>query len=131
MYDAKMGRWWPSTARRCDGSHDRNSGKLAIHLVSTWASAKTLTLGQVKTEEKSNKITPLPQLLQMLELYGRIVTIDAWGQKEIAQGIVDRGLTTCWYYRRARVNCLRTYRTCSRERRSSGLRGRSTTTPSP
>ena len=52
----------------------------------------TLTLGQVKTEEKSNEITAIPRLLEMLELRGCIVTIDAMGcQKEIAQGILDRG----------------------------------------
>ena len=77
------------TVRR---SHDRNSGKRAIHLVSAWASANTLTLGQVKTGKKSNEITAIPQLLQLLELKGCIVTIDAVGcQKEIAQGILDRG----------------------------------------
>ena len=77
------------TVRR---SHDRNAGKRAIHLVSAWASANMLTLGQVKTEEKSNEITAIPQLLQMLELEGCIVTIDAMGcQKGIAQGILDRG----------------------------------------
>ena len=77
------------TVRR---SHDRNAGKRAIHLVSAWASANTLTLGQVKTTEKSNEITAIPQLLQMLELQGCIVTIDAMGcQQEIAQGILDRG----------------------------------------
>ena len=77
------------TVRR---SHDRNSAKRAIHLVSACASANTLTLGQVKTGEKSNEITAIPQLLQMLELKGCIVTIDAMGcQKEIAQGILDRG----------------------------------------
>lgn len=77
------------TVRR---SHDRSAGKQAIHLVSAWASANTLTLGQVKTEEKSNEITAIPRLLQMLELSGCLVTIDAMGcQKEIALGIVDRG----------------------------------------
>ena len=77
------------TVRR---SHDRNVGKRAIHLVSAWASANTLTLGQVKTAEKSNEITAIPQLLPMLELKGCIVTIDAMGcQQEIAQGILDRG----------------------------------------
>ena len=76
------------TARR---SHDQRAGKAAIHLVSAWASANTLTLGQVKTEEKSNEITAIPQLLELLELKGCIVTIDAMGcQKEIAQGILDR-----------------------------------------
>ena len=77
------------TVRR---SHDRSAGKRAVHLVSAWASANTLTLGQVKTEEKSNEITAIPQLLQLLELKGCLVTIDAMGcQKEIAQGILDRG----------------------------------------
>ena len=77
------------TVRR---SHDRNAGQRAIHLVSAWASANTLTLGQVKTTEKSNEITAIPQLLPMLELKGCIVTIDAMGcQQEIAQGILDRG----------------------------------------
>jgi predicted transposase YbfD/YdcC len=76
------------TVRR---SHDRNAGQRAIHLVSAWASANTLTLGQVKTEEKSNEITAIPRLLELLDLRGCIVTIDAMGcQKEIAQGIVDR-----------------------------------------
>ena len=52
----------------------------------------TPTLGQVRTEEKSNEITAIPQLLQMLELKGCIVAIDAMGsQKEIAQDILDRG----------------------------------------
>ena len=77
------------TVRR---SHDRTLGKQAIHLVSAWASANTMTLGQVKTGEKSNEITAIPQLLQMLELHGCIVTIDAMGcQKDIAQGILDGG----------------------------------------
>ena len=46
----------------------------------------------MKTEEKSNEITAIPRLLELLELHGCIVTIDAMGcQKEIAQGILDRG----------------------------------------
>ena len=77
------------TVRR---SHDRNSGKQAIHLVSAWATANSMTLGQVKTEEKSNEITAIPRLLDLLELSGCIVTIDAMGcQKNIAQGIGDGG----------------------------------------
>ena len=62
------------TVRR---SHDNRAGKQAIHLVSAWASANTLTLGQVKTEEKSNEITAIPRLLELLDLRGCIVTIDA------------------------------------------------------
>ena len=77
------------TVRR---SQDKRAGRQAIHLVSAWASANTLTLGQVKTEEKSNEITAIPRLLQMLDLNSCIVTINAMGcQKEIAQGVVDRG----------------------------------------
>ena len=77
------------TVRR---SHDKRAGKQAIHLVSAWASANTMTLGQVKTEEKSNEIAAIPRLLEMLDLSGCIVTIDAMGcQREIAQKIVDRG----------------------------------------
>ena len=77
------------TVRR---SHDKRAGKQAIHLVSVWASANTLTLGQVKTDRNSNEITAMPRLLETLELSGCIVTIDAMGcQKEIARGILDRG----------------------------------------
>ena len=73
-------------------SHDRAGGQRALHLVSAWATQNTLTLGQVQTEEKSNEITAIPQLLQQLELQGCIVTIAAMGcQKDIAQGILDRG----------------------------------------
>ena len=77
------------TVRR---SHDRNSGKQAIHLVSAWASANTMTLGQVKSREKSNEITAIPRLLELLALQGCIVTIDAMGcQREIAEQIVEGG----------------------------------------
>ena len=61
------------TVRR---SHDKRAGKQAIHLVSAWAAANTLTLGQVKTDQKSNEITAIPRLLELLELNGCIVTID-------------------------------------------------------
>ena len=51
-------------------------GKGALHLVSAWSSANTLTLGQVSTEEKSNEITAIPKLLELKDC---IVTIDAMG----------------------------------------------------
>ena len=77
------------TARR---SYDPAGNKGAIHLVSAWATQNNLTLGQVKTEEKSNEITAIPQLLEMLDLNGCIVTIDAMGcQREIAQQIIAGG----------------------------------------
>lgn len=71
-------------------SHDRGIGKAAIDMVSAWATANSLVLGQVKTEEKSNEITAIPQLLEVLEIAECIVTIDAMGcQTEIAQKIVE------------------------------------------
>jgi predicted transposase YbfD/YdcC len=72
-------------------SHDRGIGKAAIDMVSAWASANRLVLGQVKVDDKSNEITAIPQLLQALEVAGCIVTIDAMGcQTEIAREIIER-----------------------------------------
>ena len=77
------------TARR---SYDRAGSKGAMHMVSAWATQNTLTLGQVKTEAKSNEITAIPQLLDLLDLHDCVVTIDAMGcQREIAQQITDGG----------------------------------------
>lgn len=74
------------------GSYDAASGKAAIHMVSAWATANHITLGQVVVDAKSNEITAIPKLLEMLELSGCLVTIDAMGcQTEIAQKIVDAG----------------------------------------
>ena len=71
-------------------SYDRATSKSAIHMVSAWASANHISLGQVVVDEKSNEITAIPKLLQMLELSGCLVTIDAMGcQVEIARAIVD------------------------------------------
>jgi predicted transposase YbfD/YdcC len=73
-------------------SYDRRSAKAAIHMVSAWATQNRLVLGQLKTEEKSNEITAIPELLNVLDVQGCIVTIDAMGcQKAIAQQIVDQG----------------------------------------
>jgi predicted transposase YbfD/YdcC len=73
-------------------SFDRATATTAIHMVSAWASAHRLVLGQLKVEEKSNEITAIPALLQLLDVTGAVVTIDAMGcQKEIAQTIVERG----------------------------------------
>jgi predicted transposase YbfD/YdcC len=63
-----------------------------LHLVSAWATEANLTLGQVAVEEKSNEITAIPRLLELLDLHGALVTIDAIGcQREIARQIVERG----------------------------------------
>lgn len=73
-------------------SFDAASSKSAIHMVSAWATANHISLGQVVVDEKSNEITALPKLLEILELSGCLVTIDAMGcQTEIAEKIVAAG----------------------------------------
>ena len=73
-------------------SYDKSNGKSAIHMVSAWACANGIVIGQRKTDEKSNEITAIPELLRALEIKGCIVTIDAMGcQKNIAKTIVDKG----------------------------------------
>ncbi len=77
------------TARR---SGRRGCGLAPLHLVSAWAGANHVTLGQVAVEDKSNEITAIPRLLELLDLTGALVTIDALGcQKEIAAKIVAGG----------------------------------------
>ena len=69
-------------------SFNRATGKAALHLVSAWATEQHLVLGQVAVDAKSNEITAIPKLLEMLDLSGAMVTIDAMGcQKEIAAKI--------------------------------------------
>jgi predicted transposase YbfD/YdcC len=80
-----------------DGKTLRHSGNAVkgwrpLHVVSAWASAAHLSLGQIVVEEKSNEITAIPRLLELLDLHGALVTIDAMGcQKEIAKQIVESG----------------------------------------
>ena len=72
------------------GSHDKNSGKAAIYLVSAWAHANGIVLGQRKVDSKTNEITVIPELLRLLNVSGCLVTIDAMGcQTAIAQVIRD------------------------------------------
>jgi predicted transposase YbfD/YdcC len=72
-------------------SHDRGQGKGAIHMVSAWASENGLVLGQTKVDDKSNEITAIPQLLDLLEVAGCIVTIDAIGcQTKIVEKIIEK-----------------------------------------
>lgn len=66
-----------------------NGKKSPIHMVSAWACENNMVLGQVKTNEKSNEITAIPELLKALNLEGNTITIDAMGtQKEIAKEII-------------------------------------------
>jgi len=72
-------------------SHNRRDDVAAIHMVSAWSSENGLVLGQEKTAEKSNEITAIPKLLDVLELKGCIVTIDAMGcQTAIAEKIIKK-----------------------------------------
>ena len=69
----------------------RETNKKAIHMVSAWANSSKMVLGQLRTEEKSNEITAIPNLLDLLEIKGCIVTIDAMGcQKDIATKIIEK-----------------------------------------
>ncbi len=73
------------------GSYDRNQGKSALHVISAWASEQRLVLAQMKVEDKSNEITAIPALLELLDITGAIITIDAIGtQTDIAKKIIDR-----------------------------------------
>jgi predicted transposase YbfD/YdcC len=73
-------------------SLDSAKSQNPLHVVSAWASENHLLLGQVAVDAKSNEITAIPKLLEVLALEGAIVTIDAMGcQKEIAKTIRERG----------------------------------------
>ena len=73
-------------------SFDTASSKAAVHMVSAWMTSNRMVLGQVATEEKSNEITAIPKLLELLDISGCIVTIDAMGcQRKIVQRIIDGG----------------------------------------
>ena len=72
-------------------SYDRYHEKSALHLVSAWAKESRLVLGQTAVDSKSNEITAIPQLLDMLALAGCLISLDAMGcQTEIAQQIIDQ-----------------------------------------
>jgi predicted transposase YbfD/YdcC len=73
-------------------SFDTANSKAAIHMVSAWAGENKMVFGQIAVDEKSNEITAIPKLLEMLVLDGSVVTIDAMGcQKKIAEKIIDGG----------------------------------------
>ena len=103
-FEARFSRWVRDVCEHVDGegvavdgktlrrSYDRASGQAALHMVAAWASENGLALGHVKTEDKSNEITAIPELLEVLNVSGCIVTIDAMGcQKAITDAITDAG----------------------------------------
>jgi predicted transposase YbfD/YdcC len=70
---------------------DRRSGKSALHMVTAWVVEGSISLGQIATEEKSNEITAIPELLKTIDVRGATVSIDAMGcQKTIAAAIIER-----------------------------------------
>ena len=78
--------------KQLHGSKDNHNGQSAIDMVSAWATTNELVLGQVKVDDKSNEIPAIPKLLQLLDIRGCLVTIDAIGtQTEIATTIIDLG----------------------------------------
>lgn len=96
--------WVESIVKRCtsksiaiDGKAQRGTAESGhsnsfVHIVSAWAAEAGLTLGQFKVDGKSNEITAIPKLLDLIDVKGAVVTIDAMGtQKEIAKTLVDKG----------------------------------------
>jgi len=85
-------RFVPIDGKTLRGSGGAKHRDNPLHVVSAWATQQGMTLGQVAVDSKSNEITAIPKLLEMLELKGAIVSIDAMGcQKEIAKQIVVGG----------------------------------------
>ena len=75
-----------------DGKRLRGLPNNFLHIVSAWSSEQGLTLAQVKTDKKSNEITAIPKLLDVIDIKGAIITIDAAGcQRNIVQKIIDDG----------------------------------------
>lgn len=102
-FRAAFQRFMERFARHCEGvvaidgkvlrrSFDKASGKSPLHMVSAWGCEQRLVLAQIATDAKSNEITAIPKLLEMLTLKGTIVTADALNcQRAIAQQIIDQG----------------------------------------
>ena len=103
QFRAAFQRFMAGFSKQCEGvvaidgkvlrrSFDRASGKSPLHMVSAWGCEQRLVLAQIATDAKSNEITAVPKLLEMLQLKGTIVTTDALNcQRAIAGQIVDQG----------------------------------------
>lgn len=90
LADASAGRRVAVDGKTIRRSLDAAGGKAAIHMVSAWCNANEMVLGQLAVDEKSNDITAIPRLLELIDIAGAVVTIDAMGcQKEIAKTIVE------------------------------------------
>src|SRR5262249_21968189 len=72
-------------------SYSTEDNRKAIHMISAWACTQSIVLGQMKVDDKSNEITAIPKLLELLDISGCIITIDAMGcQKKIAENIINK-----------------------------------------
>lgn len=88
LHEHTRGQVVPIDGRTLRRSFDSAGGQSALHMVSAWAAENRLVLGAIPVDDKSNEITGIPKLLEILELTGAIVTIDARGcQKEIAAAV--------------------------------------------
>jgi len=91
LVQASKGRLIGIDGKTIRRSFDKADNRLAIHMVSAWCEANHLVLGQWATSEKSNEITAIPRLLEMLNIKDAVVTIDAMGcQKAIAEQIIKQ-----------------------------------------
>ncbi|MGI2856516.1 ISAs1 family transposase, partial [Shewanella algae] len=78
--------------KRLCGSYNRDDRQSAIHMVNAFATENNVVLGQIKTQSKSNEITAIPALLNLLDIKGCLISIDAMGcQTNIAEKIVESG----------------------------------------
>lgn len=102
QFQSSFSEWMQSVTKLTKGqviaidgkTNRRTFGKLtkALHLVSAFATANGVALGQVATDKKSNEITAIPELLKLLDIRGCLITTDAMGcQADIAADIVNRG----------------------------------------
>ncbi len=91
LAESRVGKLIAIDGKTVRRSFDKAGKKAAIHMVSAWCEMNQMVLGQLATEAKSNEITAIPRLLEMLDIAGAVVTIDAMGcQKTIARKIVER-----------------------------------------
>ncbi len=91
LYQVSNGEIIPIDGKAVKGTYDRKLAKTTLHLVGAFASNNGILLGQVAVDKKSNEITAIPKLLDLLDLKGCVVTIDAMGcQKKIAAKITEQ-----------------------------------------
>ena len=91
VHEVTGGQIVPVDGKKLRRSYDKHRGKDAIYMVSAWASENWLVLGQLKVDDKSSKIPAVPELLDMLEIAGCIVTTDAMNcQKKTAQKVIEK-----------------------------------------